>query len=79
MSLLFGGFKLISYNGCKSHLVMSNQQPVPSLGSETVMLRVSVDKGTFEPKCESVKLFSFEMTRILKRLMLWCMQQTKFN
>lgn len=43
MSLLFGGFKLISYNGCKSHLVMSNQQPVPSLGSETAMLRVSVD------------------------------------
>lgn len=64
MPFVFDGFKLISYNGWKSHLVKSSQQLVPSLGSEVVIWGVSVDKGTFEPKCESVKLFSFEMTGI---------------
>ena len=46
---LTGGFKLISYSRWKSCLVMSNQQPVSSLGSEAVMPRVSVDKRTLEP------------------------------
>ena len=45
----FGGFKLISYSRWKSYLVMSNQQPVSSLGFEAVMPEVSVDKRTFEP------------------------------
>lgn len=47
MLISFDGFKLISYSGCNPHLVMSNQQLVSSLGSEAVMLRVSVDKRTF--------------------------------
>lgn len=38
------GFKPISYSSVNC-LVKSSQQPVPSLGSEAVMLRVSVDKG----------------------------------
>ena len=46
---LTGGFKLISYSRWKSCLVMSNQQPVSSLGSEAVMSGVSVDKRTLEP------------------------------
>ena len=49
ISFLTGGFKLISYSRWKSCLVMSNQQPVSSLGSEAVMSGVSVDKRTLEP------------------------------
>ncbi len=42
--MLPDGFKLISYSR-KACLVKSSQQPVPSLSSEVVIPRVSVDKG----------------------------------
>ena len=38
--------------------VKPNQQPVLSLGVETVRSDLSVDKGVCEPQCESVKPIS---------------------
>ena len=64
---LTGGFKQITYSRWKSCLVMSNQQPVSSLGSEAVMSGVSVDKRTLEPQCASVKLNSSEIPRALSQ------------
>ena len=50
--------RCLIYSRCKSYPAKSNQQLVLSLGVEMVTLDLSVGKGVYEPKCESVKLLS---------------------